>query len=78
MAFPSLNLLLSPLLTCNDADQCINVRMTLDVPATAKNGIIFHHILARGPIKTMQYTSDDVKVQDSLGPVPIYSQVSED
>jgi hypothetical protein len=52
--------------------------MILDIPAIAKDEILFHHVLVRGILKTMQYSADAIKIRDSLGPVPVYSQDSKD
>lgn len=74
----SLELLLRPLLACEKAEQCMFVRMTLEFPAVARDTVIFHHVLARGPIKTMQYKAVDIDLQDSQGPVSVYSRDSSD
>lgn len=58
---PSLKLLLAPLLPDNKADHNIHVRMILDIPVIKKDEILFHHTLVRGPIKTMQYTAEDIE-----------------
>ncbi|RFU26542.1 hypothetical protein B7463_g9803, partial [Scytalidium lignicola] len=48
--------------------------MILEIPVVAKNEILFYHTLARGPIKTMQYTPDDIEIKDALGKVPVHSK----
>ncbi|KUJ09670.1 uncharacterized protein LY89DRAFT_690119 [Mollisia scopiformis] len=73
---PTLKLLLTPSLACEAANQCINVRITLDVPGFEQDAILFHHILSRGPIKTMQYTSDALHIRDALGPVQVHHEDS--
>lgn len=75
---PSLKVTLTPSLPEDEADHCIHVRMTLDIPAIKKDEILFYHTLVRGPIKTMQYTTDDIQLRNSFGPVPIYAQNSGD
>jgi hypothetical protein len=75
---PALKLLLKPSLECDTADHCIDVQMILDIPTIAKDAVLFHHVLARGPIKTMQYSEHAIKVRDSFGTVPVYSQDSND
>lgn len=66
-AMATLKLLLTPSLVCDLADQSIHVRMTLtNIPSTAKDQILFHHTLVTGPIKTQQYTTDDIHLGDTL------------
>lgn len=74
----SIRLVLTPVLVCDEADHGINVRMTLDIPHFEKDQVLFHHTMFRGPIKTMQYTSDDLRLQDALDSVPIHHQDSKD
>ncbi|RDW57755.1 hypothetical protein BP5796_12556 [Coleophoma crateriformis] len=71
---PSLKLLLKSSLTDQTTSYAIHVRMTLENPIIKKDEIVLHHILSRGPVKTMQYTSDDIQIKDLLGTVPVYSR----
>lgn len=75
---PSLQVVLTPHLDCEDNDQSINARTTLSIPAKPKDDILFHHVLARGPIKTQQYNAEAITLKDASGLVPIYSTDSKD
>ncbi|RDW58754.1 hypothetical protein BP6252_13230 [Coleophoma cylindrospora] len=71
---PSLKLLLKPSLMGETTEHAIYVRMTLEIPMIKKDEIVLQHILSRGPVKTMQYTSDDIQIKDPFGTVPVYSR----
>ncbi|KAK6221089.1 hypothetical protein LQW54_001662 [Pestalotiopsis sp. IQ-011] len=75
---PTLQVALTPHLDCEDNDQSIHVRMTFTVPAKAQDDILFHHVLARGPIKTQQYNAEAITLKDASGLVILYSADSKD
>jgi predicted metalloprotease with PDZ domain len=74
----SLRLILTPRLDCEPADQSIHVRMVLPITSKAKDDILFHHVLARGPIKTQQFSTDAVTIHDASGSVPVHCADSKD
>ncbi|KAF3018835.1 hypothetical protein E8E14_005574 [Neopestalotiopsis sp. 37M] len=75
---PSLQITLTPHLDCDPEHHSIGVRMVLFVLSKAKDDILFHHVLVRGPIKTQQYTASDVMVRDIDGALPLYAVDSKD
>lgn len=76
---PALELQLIPHLSCEAANHSLHVRMLLQTPALAEHDALFHHVLCRGPTKTQQYTTEDIRVRDSLGcQVRLRSQDSKD
>ncbi|ETS75349.1 hypothetical protein PFICI_12293 [Pestalotiopsis fici W106-1] len=74
----SLRLILTPHLDCDPEQHSISVRMILTLPDKVKDDILFHHVLARGPIKTVQYTASDVTIRDTNGSLPLYAADSKD
>ncbi|MCJ1386607.1 hypothetical protein MMC17_009733 [Xylographa soralifera] len=76
---PSLRLCLDPFFDNKETVQTIDVRMVFDVPQKHKDDTLFHHILVCGPVPTMQYTANDIRIQDSsLNIVPVYTKDTKD
>ncbi|MCJ1395906.1 hypothetical protein MMC18_008792, partial [Xylographa bjoerkii] len=72
---PSLQLSLDPIFDDDGTAQIIHIRMVFSTPQKHKDDTLFHHILTRGPVPTMQYTSNDIHIQDSfLDVVPVYAK----
>lgn len=70
---------LTPHLSGKAEDHSIQVHTRLPTPVLTKGDIIFHHVLCRGPIKTQQYSTQDISLRDTHGsPIELHSEDSKD
>lgn len=75
----TLHLHLRPHLSGKAEEDSIQVQATLPTPALTKGDVVFHHVLCRGPIKTQQYSPEDIRLLDNHGsPIELLSEDSKD